>query len=178
MHTRTAVFIDGPNFHALAKAMQIDVDFKALGTYLRETYAPLLRIYYVTATAPDREGVDTLRPLVDWLSYNGFEMVTKPGKTFTAQDGSERFKGNMDVDLAVAAMEIADHVGRIVLFTGDGDFVPLVKALQRKGVVVEAWSDLKSRMIADELRRAVDEYREIDEIVKLIKRQRGSQAAE
>jgi hypothetical protein len=73
-----------------------------------------------------------IRPLVDWLNYNGFAIVTKPAKEFTDSAGRRKVKGNMDIELAVNAMEMAPHVDHIVLFSGDGDFKPLVEALQRR----------------------------------------------
>ncbi|MEM6409868.1 MAG: NYN domain-containing protein, partial [Pseudomonadota bacterium] len=113
-----------------------------------------------------------IRPLVDWLHYNGFTMVTKPAKEFIDSQGRRKIKGNMDIELAVNAMETADHVDHIVLFSGDGDFRPLVEALQRKGVRVSVVSTIRSQppMIADDLRRQADNFIELDELKDVIGR--------
>ena len=99
-------------------------------------------------------------------------MVTKPAKEFTDSQGRRKVKGNMDIELAVDAMEIAPHVDHIVIFSGDGDFRPLVAALQRKGVRVSVVSTIRSQppMIADDLRRQADNFIELDELKDVIGR--------
>src|SRR5205085_5403960 len=69
-------------------------------------------------------------------------------------------KGNMDIELAIDAMELADHIDHMVLFSGDGDFRSLVEAMQRKGVRVSVASTISTQppMVADELRRQADEF--------------------
>ena len=147
---RLALFIDGSNLYAAAKALAFDIDYKLLEN---EEYSPI-------------------RPLVDWLHYNGFTMVTKPAKEFVDSQGRRKVKGNMDIELAVDAMEIAPHVDHIVLFSGDGDFRPLVAALQRKGVRVSVVSTIRSQppMIADDLRRQADNFIELDELKDVVGR--------
>ena len=162
--TRTALFIDGANLYATAKALGFDIDYKRL---LKEfqNHGTLVRAFYYTAVIEDQE-FSSVRPLLDWLDYNGFTVVTKPTKEFIDANGHRKVKGNMDIELAVNAMELADHVDQIVLFSGDGDFRSLVEAVQRRGVRVTVVSTISSQppMIADELRRQADVFTDLVEL--------------
>ena len=102
----------------------------------------------------------SIRPLVDWLDYNGFTVVTKATKEYVDSAGRRKVKGNMDIELAVDAMELAEHIDEMILFSGDGDFRSLVEAVQRRGVRVTVVSTIASQppMIADELRRQADVF--------------------
>ena len=129
---RVAMFIDGANLYAAARALGFDIDYKRLlQVFSRE--ARLVRAFYYTALMEDQE-YSPIRPLVDWLDYNGYTMVTKPTKEFTDAQGRRKIKGNMDIELAIDVMEMAEHVDHIVLFSGDGDFRRLIEAVQRRGV--------------------------------------------
>ena len=159
---RLALFIDGSNLYAAAKSLGFDIDYKLLRTeFMRR--GKLLRAFYYTALL-DNEEYSPIRPLVDWLNYNGFTMITKAAKEFTDSQGRRKVKGNMDIELTVNAMELAPHVDHIVLFSGDGDFRPLVESLQRQGVRVSVVSTVRSEspMIADELRRQADNFIELE----------------
>ena len=175
---RVALFIDGANLYATAKSLGFDIDYKRL-LALFGSKGQLVRALYYTALVEDQE-YSSIRPLIDWLDYNGYTMVTKPTKEFTDATGRRKIKGNMDIELAVDAMEMAPHVDHIVLFSGDGDFKPLVESLQRSGVRVSVVSTIRSSppMIADELRRQCDNFIELDELREVIGRPpRGEQAA-
>ena len=165
---RLALFIDGSNLYAAAKALGFDIDYKLLRTeFVRR--GKLVRAFYYTALLEDQE-YSPIRPLVDWLDYNGFSMVTKPAKEFIDSMGRRKVKGNMDIELAVDAMEMADRIDHMVLFSGDGDFRPLVAAMQRKGVRVSVVSTITSQppMIADDLRRQCDNFIELEELREVI----------
>jgi uncharacterized LabA/DUF88 family protein len=167
---RLALFIDGSNLYAAARALGFDIDYKLLRSeFVRR--GKLVRAFYYTALLEDQE-YSPIRPLVDWLDYNGFTMVTKPAKEFTDSLGRRKVKGNMDIELAVDAMEMADRIDHMVLFSGDGDFRPLVEGIQRKGVRVSVVSTIRSSppMIADELRRQADNFIELDELKEVIGR--------
>jgi uncharacterized LabA/DUF88 family protein len=155
---RVTLFIDGANLYATAKALGFDIDYKRLLAMFRSK-CHLVRALYYTALAEDQE-YSSIRPLVDWLDYNGYTMVTKPTKEFTDAMGRRKIKGNMDIELTVDAMRLVDHVDHIVLFTGDGDFRALVAALQQKGRRVSVVSTLQTQppMVADELRRQADQF--------------------
>lgn len=158
---KLALFIDGSNLFATAKALNFDIDYKRLRSFFAEK-GILLRANYYTALLEDQE-YSPLRPLVDWLDYNGYTLVTKPTKEFTDSRGERKIKGNMDMELAIDMMGMAEHVDHMVLFSGDGDFRRLVEAVQRKGVRVTVVSSTKTNpsMIADELRRQADNFIEI-----------------
>jgi len=167
---RLALFIDGSNLYAAGKALAFDIDYKLLRQEFMQR-GKLLRAFYYTALL-ENDDYSPIRPLVDWLHYNGFTMVTKPAKEFTDSQGRRKIKGNMDIELTVDAMQMADHVDHIVLFSGDGDFRPLVEALQRKGCRVSVVSTIRSQppMIADDLRRQADNFIELDELREVIGR--------
>ncbi len=167
---RLALFIDGSNLYAAAKALEFDIDYKLLrAEFMRR--GRLLRALYYTALLENDE-YSPIRPLVDWLNYNGFTMVTKPAKEYTDSMGRRKIKGNMDIELAVDAIDLAPHVDHIVLFSGDGDFRPLVEGLQRRGVRVSVVSTIRSHppMIADELRRQADNFIELNDLKDVIGR--------
>src|SRR6516225_6308289 len=126
---KMALFIDGANLYATAKSLGFDIDYKRL---LSEFHSRgyLLRAFYYTAVTEDQE-YSSIRPLIDWLDYNGYSVVTKATKEFVDQTGRRKVKGNMDIELAVDAMEIAGSIDHMVLFSGDGDFRSLVEAVQR-----------------------------------------------
>jgi uncharacterized LabA/DUF88 family protein len=155
---RIALFIDGANLYATTRTLGFDIDYRRL---LKEFQSRgyLVRAFYYTAVIEDQE-YSSIRPLVDWLDYNGYRVVTKPAKEFTDAAGRRKVKGNMDIELAIDALELAPHMDHAVLFSGDGDFRSLVEALQRRGVRVTVVSTVQTQppMVADELRRQADEF--------------------
>ncbi|MBT3557044.1 MAG: NYN domain-containing protein [Rhodospirillales bacterium] len=167
---RTALFIDGSNLYAAAKALNFDIDYKQL-LKMFSGDGQLLRAYYYTALIEDQE-FSSIRPLVDWLDYNGYTLVTKPAKEFKDDQGRKKIKGNMDIELAVDVMDLAEHMDHAVIFSGDGDFRSLVEAVQRRGVRVTVVSTLKSQppMVADELRRQADTFVDLDDLRKQMAR--------
>jgi uncharacterized LabA/DUF88 family protein len=168
--SRIAIFIDGANLYATSKTLGFDVDYKRL---LKEFHSrgTLVRAFYYTAIIEDQE-YSSIRPLIDWLDYNGYTVVTKATKEFIDASGRRKVKGNMDIELAVNAMELAEHVDQIVLFSGDGDFRPLVEAVQRRGVRVTVISTIASQppMVADDLRRQADVFTDLVELQSRIGR--------
>lgn len=159
---KLALFIDGSNLYAAARALEFDIDYRKLLQWSAQQ-GRLVRAFYYTALIEDQE-YSPIRPLVDWLDYNGYSMVTKPTKEFVDAQGRRKVKGNMDIELAIDMMEMADHVDHIMLFSGDGDFRRLIEAVQRKGVRVTVVSTIKSTppMVADELRRQADHFLDLD----------------
>ncbi|MCB2106901.1 MAG: NYN domain-containing protein [Rhodobacteraceae bacterium] len=167
---RLAMFIDGANLYGTARALNFDIDYKRL-LNLFASKGRLLRAFYYTALMEEAD-YSPLRPLVDWLDYNGYTMVTKPAKEFTDAQGRRRVKGNMDIELAIDMLSLADHINHVVLFSGDGDFRRLVEATQRKGVRVSVVSTIRTQpaMIADELRRQADNFIDLVELQPMIAR--------
>lgn len=155
---RIALFIDGANLYATTKTLGFDIDYRRL---LKEfqTRGNLIRAFYYTALVEDQE-YSSIRPLIDWLDYNGYRVVTKPAKEFVDSTGRRKIKGNMDIELAIDALELSAHIDHMVLFSGDGDFRSLVEAMQRRGVRVSVISTISTQppMVADELRRQADEF--------------------
>ncbi len=168
---RLALFIDGSNLYSAARALGFDIDYRKLLSEFASR-GKLIRAYYYTALMENEE-YSPIRPLVDWLEYNGYSLVTKPTKEYTDSAGRRKIKGNMDIELAIDAMEMADHVDHLVIFSGDGDFRSLVEALQRKGKRVSIVSTIRSQppMIADELRRQADAFIELEELNDVIGRE-------
>ena len=167
---RSAIFIDGANLYGAARALGFEIDYKLLLNW-GASKGRLVRAFYYTALIEDQE-YSPIRPLIDWLDYNGYTMVTKPTKEFTDASGRRKIKGNMDIELAIDVMEMAEHVNHILLFSGDGDFRRLVEAVQRKGVRVTVVSTVRSQppMVADELRRQADHFLELQDLAPFIAR--------
>ena len=167
---RIVLFIDGVNLYSAAKALGLEIDFRKLLDEF-QTKGRLLRANYYTALL-ENDDYSPIRPLVDWLAYNGFNVIKKAAKEFTDRDGRRRVRGNMDVELAVDMLETAAHVDHVVLFSGDGDFRRLVEAVKARGVRVSVVSTVKSQpaMIADDLRREADVFIDLDDMAELIAR--------
>src|SRR6202047_2279925 len=167
---KIGLFIDGANLYAAARALGFDIDYKRL-LDLFGAKGRLIRAFYYTALLDEQE-YSPIRPLVDWLHYNGYTMVTKPTKEYTDATGRRKIKGNMDIELAIDVMEMAQYLDHIVLFSGDGDFRRLVEAVQRKGARVTVVSTVRSSppMVADELRRQADVFVELQDLAQGIMR--------
>ena len=167
---RLALFIDGANLYAAARTLGFDIDYKRL-LELFSKQGRLIRAFYYTALMEDQE-YSPIRPLIDWLDYNGYTMVTKPMKEFTDSYGRRKVKGNMDIELAIDMLEMADRLDHIVLFSGDGDFRRLVEAVQRRGVRVTVVSTIRTQppMVADELRRQGDNFVDLLDLMPQISR--------
>jgi uncharacterized LabA/DUF88 family protein len=161
---RIALFIDGANLYATAKALGFDIDYRRLLTDFQNR-GTAVRAFYYTTIIEDQE-YSSIRPLIDWLDYNGYAVVTKATKEFFDASGRRKVKGNMDVELAVDAMELAKYIDQMVLFSGDGDFRSLVAAMQRRGVRVTVVSTIATQppMIADDLRRQADVFIDLREL--------------
>ncbi|KQT11809.1 labA-like protein [Methylobacterium sp. Leaf399] len=170
---RSALFIDGANLYAATKTLGFDIDYKKL---LKEFQGRdnLIRAFYYTAMIEDQE-YSSIRPLIDWLDYNGYRVVTKPAKEFTDSSGRRKIKGNMDIELAIDALELAPFIDHMVLFSGDGDFRSLVEAMQRRGVKVTVVSSIQTQpaMVSDELRRQADEFLDLVHLIGKVGRDPG-----
>ena len=167
---RFAIFIDGANFYSTVKSLDFDIDYKALLKYFKGK-GRLQKAFYFTALR-ENDDYSPLRPLLDWLDYNGYHIVTKSAKTFTDRDGRTRIKGDMDIEITVAMIDMAAHVDHIVLFSGDGDFRAAVEAVQKRGTRVSVVSSMaiKPSLLADELRRQADDFIEIDDLADVVGR--------
>ena len=171
---KVALFIDGANLHATSKSLGFDIDYRDMLEYFKKK-CYLLRAYYYTALIEDQE-YSSIRPLIDWLDYNGYRVVTKPAKEYVDAAGRKKVKGNMDLELAIDAMQLCDTVDHMVLFSGDGDFRVLVEALQRRGRKVSVVSTVVTQpsMISDELRRQADQFIDLRDLKKELGRETGA----
>lgn len=176
-HERIALFIDGANLYATARALGLGIDYKRLLEEF-DRRGRLFRAYYYTTLTGDDEYVST-RPLIDWLDYNGYAVVTKLAKESVDSLGRRRMRGKLDIELASDAMRIAPNIDHMVLFSGDGDFRSPVEAIQRKGSTVSVVSTVVTRppMIADELRRQADRFVDLSDFAANIRRDPNRRAA-
>ena len=161
---RVCLFIDGANLYSASRSLGFDVDYRSLLAFFRSR-SKLIRAYYYSAVL-DTEEYSPLKPLTDWLVYNGYTLVTKAAREFTDQTGRRRIKGNMDIELAVDMLEMSPRMDHAVLFSGDADFRRLVEAVQRQGVRVSVISSIRTTppMAGDELRRQSDHFIELADI--------------
>ena len=175
---KMAIFIDGANFYSTTKSLDFDIDYKSLLDFF-SAKGRMIKAYYFTALR-ENDDFSPLRPLLDWLDYNGFHIITKKAKTFTDRDGRTRIKGDMDIEIAVKMLELAPHIDHILLFSGDGDFRAAVEAVQRLGVRVPVVSSLttKPSLLADELRRQADDFIEIDDLEREVGRPKRERSDE
>ena len=171
---RLALFIDGANLYSAAKNLGFDIDYRKLLEEFKKR-SVLVRAYYYTALVENEE-YSPIRPLVDWLDYNGYQLVTKSAREYVDGQGRKRFRGDMDVEIAVDMMEMAQTVDHLVLFSGDGDFRALVAAVQRKGRRVTVVSTMKSQppMTSDDLRRQADNFVDLADLGAIIGRPQRS----
>ncbi|MGQ0532437.1 MAG: LabA-like NYN domain-containing protein [Caulobacteraceae bacterium] len=167
---RVVILIDGANLYSAVKALAFDMDYRKLLDEFRR-HGRLIRATYYTALVEDQD-FSPIRPLVDWLDYNGYSLVTKPAKEYTDAAGRRRFKGDMDVEIAVDLMLAAEHADHAFLFSGDGDFLPAIEAVQRRGMRVSVVSTIKSSppMAADDVRRAADNFVDLADLAALVGR--------
>lgn len=169
---KTAFFIDGANLYKAARNLGFDIDYKNL-LAKAQAGCQLVRASYYTAIQEDRDqDYSPLRPLVDWLDYNGYTMVTKITREFTDQQGRKRYKGSTDIELVVDMMQLADRLDHIILFSGNGDFRRAIEAIQARGVRVTVLSTVKSSppMASDELRRQADSFIDLADLEKIVGR--------
>jgi uncharacterized LabA/DUF88 family protein len=167
---RLALFIDGANLYSAAKNLGFDIDYRKLLEEFQKR-SVLVRAYYYTALVENEE-YSPIRPLVDWLDYNGYRLVTKPAREYVDNQGRKRFRGDMDVEIAVDMLEMAEHADHMALFSGDGDFRKLVEAVQRRGSRVTVVSTVKSQppMVSDDLRRQADNIVDLADLADMIGR--------
>ena len=169
MTDRIALFIDGASLHNTVRSLGFEVDFRRLLTEFGK-YGQIVRAYFYTVMRDDE--FSSIKPLVDWLDYNGYAVRTKAAKEHDDGEGRRRMRRNIGVELAVDALEIARRIDQAFLFSGDGDLRVIVEAIRRMGVRVTIVSSIrtKSPMIADELRRQADVFLELETLRASIER--------
>ena len=172
---RIALFIDGSNLYSTAKSLDYDIDYKKMLNLFRGK-GRLITANYYTAIL-ERDDYSSIRPLMDFLDYNGYHVISKPAKEFTDRDGRRKIKGDMDMEIAMDMVDLAPHVDHMLLLSGDGDFRPVLKSVQKQGVRVTVISTRTSHppMLADELRRQADAFIELSDMDRLIGRPKKGQ---
>ena len=172
---RIAIFIDGSNLYSTVKHLDFDIDYKKM-LDLFQGKGRLIRANYYTALVEEAD-YSPIRPLVDWLDYNGYHCITKPAKSQVDRDGRRRTKGNMDAEMIVDMLQLSPHIDHLILVTGDGDFRAPVEAIQKQGTRVTVVSTMRSKppMLADELRRQCDAFIEISDMDKLFGRPKSAE---
>lgn len=173
---RLALFVDGANFYSTIKSLDFDIDYKKMLELFKKK-GRLINARYYTAIL-ENDDYSPVRPLVDWLNYNGYQVITKPAKSYIDRDGRNRIKGDMDIELALDMVQLADHTDHIILCSGDGDFRAAVDACQRKGTRVSVLSSMRTKpsMLSDELRRQANDVIELADMGDLIGRPRREYA--
>jgi len=169
---RIALFIDGANLYSSARGLGLEIDFRKLLDEFRKRGRLLRANYYTTILESDDH--NPIKPLVDWLAYNGFNTIVKTAREYTDREGRRRVRGNMDVELATDMLEASAYLDHVILFSGNSDFRRVVEAVKAKGVRVTVVSTIKSQpqMIGDELRREADVFIDLDELGDMIARPR------
>ncbi len=170
---RIALFVDGSNLYSTVKTLDFEIDYGKMLDLFKGKGRLICANYYTALV--EEEDYSPIRPLVDWLDYNGWHAVTKPAKSMVDRDGRRRIKGDMDAEIIVDMLGLAPHIDHLILVSGDGDFRVAVEALQKQGVRVTVMSTMASKpaMLADELRRQADAFIEIADMDKLFGRPRS-----
>jgi len=169
---RVAVFMDGSNLFSTARALGFNIDYGKFMDHIKSE-CRFVRAYYYTALV-DKEEYSPIRPLIDWLDYNGYTLVTKTAKQYEDQStGRKKIKGNMDIEIAIDMLEMSNRVDHMVLFSGDGDFRRLVEEIKRKGVRVTVVSTIETNpsMVADEMRRIADSFVDLNNIRSILQKE-------
>lgn len=168
---RLALFIDGARLYGAAKGLHFSIDYKKM-LELFARRGILVRAYYYAALADEQE-FSPQRPVMDWLGYNGYSVITKQMREFSDFQGRRRIKSNIDIELATDVMVMSASVDHIVIFSGDSDLRYLVEAVQRQGKRVSVVSTIRASppMMADDLRRQADYFIELDDIKSEISRE-------
>jgi len=163
-----AIIIDGASIHSASQSVDLQIDWHTFLTEFQNR-GHLIRAIYATPIFEDEGEHNPLRPLIDWLDYNGFTTITRTARKEADDNGRFRIKnGNIHVDVTLAAIRLAKKADHIVLFSGDGSYEPLVKELKRMNVRVSVCCAKKSA--ADGLRRNADEFIDLEDIRGLVGR--------
>lgn len=151
---RVGVFIDTQNlYHSAKNLYHARVNF---GNVLKDSVAGRrlvrARAYVVTTESGEEKG------FFEALAKIGIETRTKDLQIFFG--GAK--KADWDVGLAVDAITMSPKLDTVVLFTGDGDFVPLIEYLQRHaGCQVEVASF--GRSTSGRLKEVSDHFLDLDQ---------------
>lgn len=155
---KVAIFIDGNNLFHAARAVGVEIDYAKLLDLLRGDEM-LLRAFFYTGVDQQAE---RQQGFLLWMRRNGYRVVEKELKTFA--DGTK--KANLDVEIAVDMLSLADKYDTAILVSGDEDFSYAVNAVAYKGVRVEVAgfrSNTSPRLID-----VADRFIELDSLISEI----------
>lgn len=164
------MLIDGPSIYQICRSLDVEIDYQALRSIFADAGYLVQARYYTTIL--NDQLYSPLRPLIDWLSYNGFIVVTRTMKAGQDSEQCRRLDHGIVVALAVDAIEISSRLDHVILFTGNGDFLRLVQLLQRRTVrtTVVGTVNGPSSMSSDELRRQADTFVDLRALVPFVGR--------
>lgn len=161
VNEKTLIFIDGASLYYGSKKCGLNIDYAKLREYFASR-TKLIRAYYY-ASIVESEDYTPLKPLTDWLAYNGFTTILKEAYELPSEGGERRLRNtNVDCEIITDMMDMADHCDHIVLFSARNDYRRAIEAVQRKGKLVTVVSSRDQ--ISDELRRIVDNYIDIESL--------------
>lgn len=152
----THAYIDGNNVRFAAKDMDIDIDYKALRLLLMPKNGKAIFHFY-TGIFPTPTYAQ--KSLISRLKEYGYQVSQLP--VVQRQDGTYKTQGD-DVKIGIDMTEECQKGERVILVSGDGDFIPAVEKLQAKGVKVTVAGHKDS--INYELRRLADHFLDLDSI--------------
>lgn len=160
---RLAIFIDGQHLFSASRNLGFDVDYRNFLECFRKK-GKVIRAYYY-AVHVDNGEYSPLKPLTDWLAYNGYALSMRTTTEHTDSQGRRRIP-HTDLEMLADMFGIADHVDHMVIVTGNGGYCRGVSLIQQRGVRVSVLSSIKtdSPMLSDDLRRTCDQFIELQEI--------------
>ncbi|MBN8990108.1 MAG: NYN domain-containing protein [Rhizobiales bacterium] len=169
---RLALFIDGAYLASAAAALGFETDFKRLLQAFRLQGTMVRAAYY---SASDDQPRAPLRPLLDWLAYNGYTVFGRKIRSYPGPDGVRKKLPRIELEIVIHAMDLSPRIDHMILFSANGDFRRLVAAVQRRGVRVTVVSTLHAPtlIVADELRRQADAFVELRDLRSSLERRSG-----
>lgn len=154
MGQNVGIFVDVSNLFYSAKSAEVEVNYCKLLSYATGG-RHLIRACAYTGIDPEN---NSQRKFIDFLSANGYKVVCKDIHKYD----TGRIKANLDIEIAVDMMLMAQNLDVAVLVSGDGDFARLVSAVQDKGVRFELVGF--SNSTSNDLIQMVDAFTEISTI--------------
>lgn len=160
---KVGVFADVENIVATFQNLNWEVRFDEILRYLRDTLREEGKVMWkAVAFVPMKKGDRRREGLIGALSFQGWRVITKMAR----RQPSGALKANMDMEMAIELLQTSDYLDEVVIITGDGDFVPLVDLLSKKGKRIWVIGTRKGS-VAIELIRVSDKYTNITDILDI-----------
>lgn len=163
---KAAIFIDGWNLARVSRDyLRREIDFERLLNYFSRNARIIKAFYYIGEDTEDGENAKQHKFLT-WMKRNGYKVVSRPIKVYVDDKGKYYKKADLDADITLDMMDLADKVDKIVLFSGDGDFANVIDRIGMKGVrtqVVALWD-----VASGDLVEAADEFLDLKDIINEI----------